>query len=181
MLVEALLAEQVRFCIRMRKDKYVLYCGEELLLKNLPWYEKDTDVSIYGKDLRVVVSEKLSERKDSKGKEEAWYILTNDTFSSKERIISSYYFRFEIEETFKDLKHISQLGTFFRIKKAQTFRTLLWFCLLPLWISYLINSMELFLQKRITQKKRKRLSFVRFFFEQIELAKSQTFFSSFAM
>ncbi|HLD11952.1 MAG TPA: transposase [Patescibacteria group bacterium] len=180
-LVEALLNATIRFYIRMRKDKHILYQGNDIPLRNLPWYEKDATVTIYGKRLRVVVSEKLSERTDSQGKEESWYILTNDTTFSKEQIIASYYFRFEIEETFKDLKHINRLKTFFPIKKKLTFTILLWFSILTIWIAFLLEGIQQYLFLRITQKKRKKLAVTRFFFESIQQAKNILVQEVFAM
>lgn len=184
-LVEALLKENIRFCIRMRKDKHVRYQGKDLPLNNIPWYEKDTQANIYEEHiqqtLRVVVSEKCSQRTDSQGKKEPWYILTNDTTSSKEEIIATYYFRFEIEETFKDLKHINKLKSFFRIKKKLTFTILLWFSILTMWVAFLLKGTKHYLRLRITQKKHKKLAITRFFFESIQQAKNIIFQEAFAM
>lgn len=171
-IVYALLKEDIPFMLRLKKDKHILYQGKDIPLRNLPWYEKDTMVTIYEQQLRIVVSEKRSERTDSQGNEESWYILTNDEISSKERIIARYYFRFELEETFKDLKHINKLKHFFSIKKPLTFAVLLWFCILTIWLSFLISGMKHFATQRLRQKKRKRLSIPRFFFEQIQQAKT---------
>lgn len=175
-LVEFLLKEQVVFYLRMKKDKHVLYQLKDIPLRNLPWYEKDTMVTIYEnysvQQLRIVVSEKLSERKDNQGKEEPWYILSNDFTSTKDKVIAKYYFRFEIEETFRDLKHINKLKKFFPIKKKLTFTILLWFCILTLWLSFLIKGIADYLMARVKQKKRKRLSLTRYFFESIQQAKN---------
>jgi hypothetical protein len=106
-----------------------------------------------GTRVRVVVSEKLSERIDSQGRVEPWYLVTNDFTSEKEVIVSRYYFRFEIEEAFKDLKYIQNLKKFYRIKKAQTFQTLLWFCILKIWLAFLLDGTKQYLRHRILQKK----------------------------
>lgn len=180
-IVPFLVRENITFYLRVRKDKHVLFAGKDLPLRNLSWYEKDCQVNIYGQRLRVVVSEKLSERKDSKGKEEPWYVLTNDFNSSRETIVARYYFRFEIEETFKDLKHLSKLKKFFTIKKAQTLKVLLWFYLLAIWLAFLLPVLQEYLRQRIKQKKRKKLSLIRYLFEQIELAKSTLLWRKFAM
>lgn len=173
-LVPFLISEKIPFTMRFKKDKHVLYQMKELPLRNLPWYEKDTMITAYQeygctKQLRVVVSEKLSERKDSDGNEEPWYLLTNDVASEKDMVISRYYFRFEIEETFKDLKHINNLEKFYRIEKMQTFQILLWFCLLSIWLSFLLKETKQYLVKRIQQKRRKMLAVTRFFVESIQL------------
>ena len=171
-LIEALLTEKIIFYIRVRKDKHALYEGMDLPLWNLPWYEQDAVVTIYGTRLRVVVSEKVSERTNSEGKEEPWYILTNDFISPKNKIIAHYYFRFEIEETFKDLKHINKLKNLFPITKQLTFKILLGFCTLSIWLSFLLKNMKHFLKHRVKQKRRKRLSVTRYFFEQIDQIKT---------
>ena len=115
------------------------------------------------------MSEKISERKDSNGKEEPWYLLTNDFTTDKEAVIARYYFRFEIEEAFKDLKHVSDLANFFRIKTAQTFQIILWFPILSIWLAFLLAGTKQYLSDRIGKKRRKKLSVVRFFAEMIQL------------
>ena len=181
-IVLFLVKAKIPFTLRMKKDKHVIYQGKKIPLRNLTWYEKDCFVSIYQTEgitqpLRIVVSEKLSERKDSEGKEEPWYILTNDYQSTKEEIIARYYLRFEIEETFKDLKHIIDLGKLYRIKMIQTFTVLLWFCTLFLWLSFLLKPMQEYVRERVHNKRRKRLSLAKFFAEHIQLE----LFSSFKM
>lgn len=169
-LVPFLVKENIPFIMRFKKDKHILYNLKEIPMRNLPWFEKDCVVEVYeDTNLRVVVSEKLSERVDSEGKEESWYLITNDYKASKEQIVAKYYFRFEIEETFKDLKHINDLASFYRIKKEQTFKILLWFCMLAVWISFLISATRDYLVKRIQGKRRKMLSVTRYLQESIQL------------
>lgn len=169
-LVPFLLKEKIPFTIRLRKDKHVLYQMKDIPLRNLPWFEKDCVCEIYEDTfLRVVVSEKLSERLDSEGNKEPWYLITNDFKSDKDKINGQYYFRFEIEETFKDLKHINDLGRFYRIKKEQTFKILLWFCILSIWLSFLLSKTKQYLITKIKQKRRKMLAVTRFFAESIQL------------
>lgn len=178
-IIPFLVTEQIPFVVRMRKDKHVLFEAKDIPLRNLPWFEKDTSVLVYHdapkiklqEKLRVVVSEKLSEREDSQGNRESWYLLTNipQKKKSKEELVASYYFRFEIEETFKDLKHIFELKKFYRIKKQQTFKVLLWFIILGIWLSFLLEKPKQYLIQRIQEKKRMKLSVVRFLYEQIQL------------
>jgi hypothetical protein len=165
-LAHYLVINHINFTIRMKKDKHVLYQGKTLPLGKLLGNENDCTVFIYETSLRVVRSEK------KKGLVEPWYLLTNDTTSTRDKIITDYYFRFEIEETFKDLKHIYELNTFFTIQKKQTFLTLLWFYLLGLWIMWKIPQTQLFLTKRVAQNKHKRLSVTRHYYEQLQLFKS---------
>lgn len=169
-LVPFLIKEKIPFTMRFKKDKHIKYHFKEIPMRNLPWFEKDCMAEVYeGVFVRVIVSEKLSERKDSNGKEEPWYLITNDIEVEKEVVIGRYYFRFEIEETFKDLKHINDLKTFFRIKKSQTFHILLWFCILTIWLSFLLDETREYLLARIVQKRRKKLALTRFFAEAIQL------------
>lgn len=169
-LVPFLVEENIPFTMRFRKDKHVRYHMKELPLKNLPWFEKDCLVEVYEDTmLRVVVSEKMSERVDSDGNKEPWYLLTNDFQSDKETVVGRYYFRFEIEETFKDLKHINDLKKFYQIRKVQTFKILLWFCMLAIWLSFLLSGTKKYLLIRIKQKRRKMLSVTRFLSEAIQL------------
>lgn len=162
-LANSLVDNQIKFTIRMKKDKHIDYKGKDIPLRNLPWFEGDVLVEIYGKILRIVRSQK------KKNMKEPWYLLTNDFKSTKDVIIADYYFRFEIEETFKDLKHIFKLSKFYKIKKKQTFLILLWFCIIGIWMSFLLTAR--YLKQRVIQNKHKLLSFTRFFFEQIQLAK----------
>lgn len=167
-IIPFLLKEDIPFILRVKQGKFIIHEGLELPLKNLPWFEKDTVITIYNKKLRIVVSEKKQDV------EEPWYLLTNVTQKEKETIIASYYFRFEIEETFKDLKHIFDMKTFYRIKKKQTFLILLWFYVLSIWLSFLLKKTRSYLQERIQQNKHKKLSIVRFLAETIQL---ELFFS----
>lgn len=168
-LANSLAENHVNFTIRMKKDKHILYLGKDIPLRNLPWFENDVLVEIYGRTLRVVRSEK------KKGMEEPWYLLTNDAKNSRDKIIADYYFRFEIEETFRDLKHVFELNKFYKIKKKQTFLILLWFYILAMWIMWSLQTVRIFLMQRVKQNKHKKLSVTKFFFEQIYLTKSLPF------
>jgi hypothetical protein len=168
-LANSLIENHINFTIRMRKDKHILYQGKDIPLRNLPWFENDVFIGIYGKELRMVRSEK------KKGMDEPWYLLTNDITSIKDKVIADYYFRFEIEETFKDLKHIFDLKSFYKIKKKQTFLILLWFYILGNWIMWLLTPIKNYLQTRLKENKHKRLSVTKFFFEQICLTRNLPF------
>jgi hypothetical protein len=172
LLVSFLIGEKITFYLRMKKDKYVGYLGKELPLRNLPWYESDCRINVYGYSLRIVVSEKKGD--------EPWYILTNDFTSNRDQIIAKYYFRFEIEETFKDLKHVGRLKKFF-IRKKLTFTILLWFLILSIWLSFLVTQMRYLIRKRIKVNTHKRLSFIKQFFESISQARNLLVMEAIAM
>ncbi|HUD11955.1 MAG TPA: hypothetical protein VMS08_06095 [Candidatus Saccharimonadia bacterium] len=48
-------------------------------------------------------------RSETPPSDEPWYILTSDMTGSQDEIIKVYYYRFEIEESFKDVNHIRDL------------------------------------------------------------------------
>ena len=156
----------------MRKDKHVLYLKKDIPLRNLPWFENDVLVEIYGEQLRIVRSEK------KKGMEEPWYLLTNDQKSTKDTVVADYYFRFEIEESFKDLKYIFDLKQFYKIKKKQTFLILLWFYILGIWLSFLLPFAQQSIATRVMQNVHKKLSIPRMFFELLQLEKNTLIFAA---
>ena len=143
-LANSLADNHINFTIRMKKDKHIFYKGKDIPIRNLPWFEDDASVGIYGRKLRIVRSEK------KKNMEEPWYLLTNDFIHTRDAIVAGYYFRFEIEETFRDLKHVFELNKFYKIQKKQTFLILLWFYILGFWIMWLLHSTKKYLQTRLT-------------------------------
>ena len=124
---------------------------------------KDATVSLYGYKLRLVISPPPLLKKGKK--QERWYILTNDFTFSRETVLNIYNHRFEIEETFKDLKHISKLKKFF-IKKKLSFRILLNFVYLSFWIAYWCTKLTLLTLIGINPKKRK--SYFKLWWESIQ-------------
>lgn len=83
-------------------------------------------VHAYGHDLRLVVSDKPTNDNDP------WYLITNDTQSSREAVITRYYHRFEIEEFFRDAKRLLRLE-WVHFKTVQSLTITLWFALLTTW------------------------------------------------
>jgi hypothetical protein len=63
----------------------------------------DQPIRGYSCDLRLVVSD------DPGNGNEPWYLVTNDVVSVRAGIIADYYYRFEIEEFFKDAKWLRGL------------------------------------------------------------------------
>jgi hypothetical protein len=57
---------------------------------------------------------------------------------SRNKIIRIYYHRFEIEETFKDLKHVLDLQLM-KLTKPLTLKILLWFTCLRFILEYLAS------------------------------------------
>jgi len=126
-IVTHLQAEGATFYIRLKAGRFVELGGERTEVKQLK--EKDTTIRLYGLTLRVIRSPK------SRRAKEPWYILTNDFSSSRNKIVRIYYHRFEIEETFKDMKHIFELKRT-RLNKPQSLKLLLWFVALGIALLY---------------------------------------------
>ena len=129
-IVEHLCAEGAIFYIRVKAGRYVEYDGQRTEIQQLK--EKDATIQLFGLKLRVIRSPK-----DGKNKE-PWYILTNDLTSSRTKIVRIYYHRFEIEETFKDIKHIFELKRT-RLNKPLSLKLLLWFVALGIALLYLVT------------------------------------------
>lgn len=188
-LIEFLVKEQIIFYVRSKKGKLVTRHTQKRGSTKIPMTtytdtetldhavaagkikQKDSVVTVYGKPLRLVISNKDTHHP------EPWYILTNDMTSSRKKIIDTYYHRFELEETFKDVKHVQGLEIL-QVAKETTFKTLMWFMILGCWIGYLTEG----LARRAAEAAQgisnnlssrfinthKTLSFFRSFFEQIQ-------------
>lgn len=156
-LIEFFVQHQIVFYVRSKKGKGVTVIdetGNEQTLLASEVQEFDKQIKAYGYQLRLIISEK------PKDKQEPWYIITNDMDTKRKDIIAIYYYRFEIEEAFKDLKHLFDLNKL-RIKNKLTFIILLWFFVLSLWIAYTIHQ----LQEQVIEQGKKKLSFVREWYE----------------
>jgi hypothetical protein len=118
----------------------------------------DEGVEIYDARLRLV-------RSDTPENSEPWYLVTNDFDSSREAVVNAYYHRFEIEEFFRDAKHLLGLERV-RYEKAQTLAILLWFTLLGMWFVWEIEGQE----GENTKKARElfEVSVVRYYFELLQ-------------
>lgn len=140
-LIKFFIEEGIMFYVRSKSSKTVTILSmreikdmEELdkLIPTGKIKEKDVMVKVYGKPMRLVISDR-----DGKNKE-PWYILTNDTISPRKKVIETYYHRFEIEETFKDLKHLKGMEGI-KVKSETTFRVVLWFMMMGCWLAYLVQ------------------------------------------
>lgn len=92
----------------------------------------DQPISGYGHELRLVVSD------DPGNGNEPWYLVTNDIVSVRDGIITDYYYRFEIEEFFKDAKWLQNLEQL-RLKSIRSMTTVLWFVILGWWCIMLLE------------------------------------------
>lgn len=129
-LVTHLAAEGCTFYIRLKGGRFVELDGQRIEVKTLT--EKDAAVQLYGLTLRVIRSPR------SRRAKEPWYILTNDFSSSRDKVVKIYYHRFEIEETFKDIKHIFEYKRT-RLNSPNSLKVLLWFVSLGIALLYFVT------------------------------------------
>jgi len=163
-IVTHLAAEGATFYIRVKAGRYVEFDGERTKIQELK--RKDATIQLYGLSLRVVRS-----KQDGKN-DEPWYILTNDFGRSRSKVVRIYYHRFEIEETFKDMKHIFELKRT-RLNKPLSLKILLWFVSIGIALLYLATKGTCgfgsgHLDKNIHSKK--QISWLRQAYEQLQQA-----------
>lgn len=156
-IVEHLNAEGAVFYIRLKGGNYVEYEGRKTKIEQVP--VKDALVKLFGLTLRIVRSPK------SRRTPEPWYILTNDTHSSRDKIVKIYYHRFEIEETFKDTKHLFELHRLKFLRPA-SLKMVLWLVFLGIAVLYTVSK-PVTGQIRMANA-RKYISWVRQAYEQFE-------------
>ena len=115
----------------------------------------------FGCKLRLVVGDRLDKH------HEPWYILTTDLTSSVADIIKIYYYRFEIEELFRDIKSLLHTkGS--RLKKPLNLATLLWYVCLGILLLYLSRSKVGAQNRTLSMHPNKKLSTIRILFEEFE-------------
>jgi len=172
-MIKFFLEGDVSFYLRVKQDK--LLQGTEGIIRSavaLGKKAKDVHISLYGKPVRLIVSppppKKLFKKVPGK-KLERWYILTNDLKCTREAALKIYYHRFEIEETFKDLKHVARLKKLF-IKKILSFRILLQFICLGFWLAFWctqLTQLTTHTLPKLTHPKKKR-SYFKVWWESIQ-------------
>lgn len=160
-------SEGATFYVRLKAGRFVEYDGEKTEVRALPG--KDTTIQLFGLTLRVIRSQK-----DGKN-DEPWYILTNDFASSRTKIVRIYYYRFEIEETFKDEKHIFGLKRT-RLNKPNSLKVILWLVSLGIALLYLATRGSPGYRQQPTHPK-KQISWVRQGFETLNQAYVQLLWS----
>ena len=85
--------------------------------------------------------------------------------SSRTKIARIYYHRFEIEETFKDVKHLFELKRV-QFDKPNSLKVLLWFVSLGIALLYLTTKATMHQEHYRNNKKRR--SWVRLAYEQFQ-------------
>jgi len=152
-LIKFMLANEMVFCVRIKAGQTFRWSVSQTThstwsAKQIGRVTKDTVVDAYGSKLRLVVSP-IPPQPPSVFKQtpkERWYILTNDFTSSRKQILKRYQCRFEIEETFKDIKHIADLKKFF-LKKRRSFKILLWLVMIGFWLAWWSRSLTATIRK----------------------------------
>ena len=147
------------YYIRLKAGRQVECDGETTEIKTLP--SKDALVHMYDLSVRVIRSPK------DRRAQEPWYILTNDFTSSRAKIIQTYYHRFEIEETFRDIKHIFEYKRT-RLIKPNNLKLILWLVSLGIALLYLVTKPT----KQTVHKghPKKQTSWLRQAYEQLQQA-----------
>lgn len=158
-LVTHLQAEGATFYVRLKGGRFVHLDGVRIATKALG--QTDATIELFGITLRVIRSPK------NRRATEPWYILTNDMTSSRHKVVKIYYHRFEIEETFRDMKHIFGLKRT-RLNKPLSLKLLLWFVSLGIALLYQATKPT----KHGTQKRhpKKQTSWLRQAYEQLQQA-----------
>lgn len=162
-IVTHLAAEGAVFYIRVKAGRYIELDGQRIKIQNLG--TKDAIVQLYGLTLRVI-------RSSSDGKnDEPWYILTNDIEHCRTKIVRIYYHRFEIEESFKDLKHILEFRRT-RLNKPNSLKVILWLMFIGIALLYKVTKPNLTAHKQQMKhiNPKKRISWVRQALEQLHQA-----------
>lgn len=157
-IVTHLQAEGATFYIRVKAGRYIAFDGQQTKIQNLK--EKDAAIGLYGLTLRVIRSPK-----DGKN-DEPWYILTNDFKSSRTKIVRIYYYRFEIEESFKDVKHILEFRRT-RLNKPNSLKIILWLMFLGIALLYKVTKPS---QRMQHPNPKKRISWIRQALERLHQA-----------
>lgn len=153
------------FYVRMKAGKSVVMelknKHQVVSLRAVNWL--DFEAIIYGHKLRVIRSSKTLQRKLNLP--ECWYIITNDFETSRETILNTYYHRFEIEEAFKDIKHIFKTRSIF-IEKTETLTSILWFQIMGIWLLWLTSVVPK-IGEIIKIEAKKQLSWIRLGWEHL--------------
>jgi len=163
-LVTHLSAEGATFYIRLKAGRYVELDEQRFQIRQLK--EADASVWLFGVTLRVIRSPK------SRRSPEPWYILTNDFTSSRNKIVRIYYHRFEIEETFRDMKQLFEYKRA-RFLKPTSLQTLWWLVSLGIALLYVVTKPWRPPEHLAHSHPKKRRSWIREAYEQLQLAYGQ--------
>jgi hypothetical protein len=166
-VMQFLLKNKIVFYLRIKQGQTLYWNekGKRKQAKIIGRYSKDATITLFGHRMRLIVSPPPPKQKNPKKEQstERWYVITNDMDSLRDEILTNYQTRFEIEEVFKDYKHIQKLKAL-RIRKKGTFTILLWFATLAFWIAWWRKEDQ---PEKMVHPKKKR-SFFRIFWEDLQ-------------
>jgi hypothetical protein len=145
-IVTYLAEHEAIFYIRVKAGRYIEYDGQRISLSDIA--QRDDIIRLFGLTLRVIRTTR------SRRHPEPWYILTNDLTRSKTKITRIYYRRFEIEETFKDIKHIFGLKRL-ALLQPNSLKVLLWFISLGVALLYVVTKPMMHAEHYRNSKKRR--------------------------
>lgn len=145
------------FVIRIKKSKKVIDKETKEKIAVQMSIKNDIEVNAYKKELRLIISDK------SKKSNEPWYLITNDIKNKREEIIKEYYYRFEIEELFRDIKRLL-LIEYLNLKNINSFKIVMWFIIIGMWFIWSIKDIK----KEIKERTQANLSKIRYFIEKVE-------------
>jgi hypothetical protein len=145
-----------KFYIRLKSGRIVDDGYHQLCVKDIK--NSDEAVEVDNMILRLIRSD------ISKRCKEPWYILTNDFTSSRGKIIQIYYHRFEIEEMFKDIKHLFDLKKA-KFNKPNSLKVILILVLIGLVLLFRFREDKVFRylaqRRKVPKNPHKTLSWVR--------------------
>ncbi len=153
-LIQALVNHHATFYVRLKAGRFVELGGRRIHVADL--VAPDVRIRLGGLPLRVV-------RSDTPDTGEPWYILTSDLTTPRDKVLGIYAHRFEIEETFKDLKHVLDLAAT-RLNSPASLKVLLWFASLSLILAFLVRRWT---TNARTSHPKKRCSHYRLFVEAL--------------
>ena len=169
-VMKFLLKHKIVFYLRIKQGQTIHWNekDKQKKAKTIGSYSKDATITLFGYKMRLVVSPPPPKQTNPKKKQntQRWYIVTNDMESQRDGVLLIYATRFEIEETFKDYKHIQNL-TRLRIKTIATFTMLLWFASLAQWLAWWTTEVSTQHLSQPVHPKKKR-SFFRIFWEKLQ-------------
>ena len=157
-IIKKLLQYKYIFYLRIKKRKLVAGLKDNRMFKACDSADTDNLVRVYDTKLRLVISDAQAEQQDP------WYLITNDFVSSRENVIDIYYHRFEIEEFFRDAKHLLGLE-YLNCRKILSLQIALWFAILGTWFLW-------YLERQMTENDKKaqsltKLSVIRYWLEYL--------------
>jgi len=160
-IISYLISADSIFYIRLKSGRTVDDGRQQIKVKDITG--KDDPAELQDKDgnrlsLRVIRSNKNRRCK------EPWYILTNDFNSSREKIVRIYYHRFEIEESFKDAKHLFDLERM-RFNRPSSIKAILILIFIGFALLFKWHQQKIFRyyrqRRRVPKHPKKDLSWVR--------------------